>query len=177
MKKMTFDEIYAANQAAQKELMDVAGGITAEAASTILPHEKWSIAEVVEHVSLVEAGICRIVTRLLEKAREENRPSVGLAAISASYIEGMQAIANEKREAPEIVTPKGKSLDESLASLEETSARLIELRPMFDKFDSESFKFPHPFFGDMSAAEWLVLAGGHKSRHIRQIRRLIDLAA
>lgn len=176
MKRMTFDEIYAANETAQKQLLAVVGGIGAEAASRILPGEGWSIAEVVEHVSLVEGGICRIVTRLLEKAREENRPSAVFATISASFTDGMRAIANEKREAPEIVTPQGKSLDESLASLAETSARLIELRPMFDKFDSESFKFPHPFFGDMSAAEWLVLAGGHKSRHIRQIQRLLDPA-
>jgi hypothetical protein len=55
----------------------------------------------------------------------------------------------------------------------ETRQRLESIRPAFQAWDSTEFKFPHPFFGDMSAAEWLALIGWHESRHLEQIRRMI----
>lgn len=177
MKQMTFDEIYAANDAAQEELEEILAGVNGARIGYIPPSEKWSVEQVVEHLSLVEDGIYRICVKLLGKARDENRPAAGFAVISDSFIEGTRVIANEKREAPEIVSPKGRGIDESLATLREIGVKLGELRPLFDACDSESFKFPHPFFGEMSAAEWLLLAGGHKSRHIQQIRKLIELSA
>lgn len=177
MKRMAFDEIYSVIEAAQKELMQIAAVIDPATASETLPGERWSIANVVEHILLVEDGICRICTRLLEKARDENRPALGFAVISTAFADGLNSIAGEKKEAPDIVTPKGRKIDESLAMLNEAGARLNDLRPMFLAFDSELSKFPHPFFGDMSAAEWLLLAGEHKKRHIRQMKKLIDLAA
>jgi hypothetical protein len=58
--------------------------------------------------------------------------------------------------------------------MEDNRKKLEELRPMFEAWDSENFKFPHPHFGDMSAIEWLSLIGGHEERHLRQIERLLE---
>jgi hypothetical protein len=33
--------------------------------------------------------------------------------------------------------------------------------------------FPHPFFGELSAIEWLCLIGGHEQRHLKQIKRVM----
>jgi hypothetical protein len=71
--------------------------------------------------------------------------------------------------------PSGeKSVAESLARMEDNRKKLEELRPMFESWDSVSFKFPHPHFGDMSAIEWLALIGGHEERHLKQIERLLE---
>jgi hypothetical protein len=45
--------------------------------------------------------------------------------------------------------------------------------PQFEASSGEA-TFPHPYFGEMTAVEWLILAGGHEKRHTDQIRRLLD---
>ena len=78
-------------------------------------------------------------------------------------------------EAPEFVHPKNeRSVVDSLASMDETMNGLVELRPLFEEFDGDTHKFPHPFFGDLSAVEWLALCGGHKARHLKQINNLAE---
>ena len=54
--------------------------------------------------------------------------------------------------------------------MENSRERLNELRPLFEEFDGDTAKFPHPYFGDLSAVEWLVLLGGHEERHLKQIQ-------
>ena len=43
-----------------------------------------------------------------------------------------------------------------------------------EAYDIADFKFPHPYFGPINAVEWLVMAGGHELRHLRQIERLLE---
>ena len=47
------------------------------------------------------------------------------------------------------------------------------MRSDLENFDLSEPRFPHPFFGDMTAAEWLIVAGGHEHRHTKQIERLL----
>ena len=80
-----------------------------------------------------------------------------------------------KVEAPSFVHPTGeRTIEESFAKLEETSSRLAEMRELFESVGRAEFKFPHPFFGEISAEEWLALKGGHEMRHIKQIERLVE---
>ena len=72
-----------------------------------------------------------------------------------------------------MVRPTGeRSISESFATMAEANARLEQIS-RFWPFDGNKHRFPHPFFGDLSAIEWLVLVGQHKARHIAQIRRLL----
>jgi hypothetical protein len=48
------------------------------------------------------------------------------------------------------------------------------LRPDMERLDLSEHTFPHPFFGDLTAAEWLVVAGGHEMRHTLQIQRVLE---
>jgi hypothetical protein len=62
---------------------------------------------------------------------------------------------------------------ESIAKLDELQGQYAEMKAKFETVDGVEAKFPHPYFGDLSAAEWLVLRGGHEERHIEQIDRII----
>ena len=84
-------------------------------------------------------------------------------------------IATMKVDAPSFVQPSaGKSVAESLAKLDETAARLDEIRSLFESVRGTDLKFPHPFFGEITAQEWLALKGGHEMRHLKQIGRLLE---
>lgn len=174
MSEQTIASIYADNDRIGERLKETVGGLSEEQASSPVEGEKWTIAQIVEHVSLVESGIVRICAKLLRKAEADGGYSDGTVQFSDAFVKRSAEIAPLKLEAPEIVHPSGqKTIVESLEKMEENRIALRDLMPAFEAFDSTANRFPHPFFGDLSAAEWLVLLGGHKARHARQIRRIL----
>ena len=79
-----------------------------------------------------------------------------------------------KVEAPAFVQPTGaRTVSESLAKLDQNAEQVEQLRGLFETVDATELKFPHPFFGDISAHEWLSLKGGHEMRHIKQIEKVL----
>jgi hypothetical protein len=168
-------EIYDSNDKIRENLKMTIEGLTDEQAAVVPEGEKWSLAQLVEHIAIVEDGMTQICRKLLLKAQTEDKKSDGTATISESFlIKGVEA-AGLKFEAPERVRPTGtKTIAESLAKMEENRENLKKLRPLFETVDGTEHKFPHPFFGDLTAQEWLALIGGHELRHIRQIKNLLE---
>jgi hypothetical protein len=140
-----------------------------------LDEQGWSVAEIVEHISIVDEGMCKICSKLLSKARENGSLGDGVVRLAPEFLEKLDSIESTKLEAPPMVRPGGeKSIAELLAKLSENRDRLNELKPLFESLNTTDFKFPHPYFGELSAAEWLVLRGGHEARHIGQIERILN---
>ena len=93
----------------------------------------------------------------------------------SEFLKKADGITDVKLEAPEYVLPvNGRSIADSLHAMEENGRALDELRPRLEEYDCDTHKFPHPYLGDLSALEWLTLAGGHKIRHLRQIKRVLE---
>lgn len=175
MKFDSIDDIYTTNAAIAAELETLVGELPQETVESRPEGEKWSVAEIVEHLAMVEDGMSRICAKLIGKAEKGGDASDGTISITSTFEERGVAIAKIKVEAPEMVQPTGgKSISESFATMAEASARLEQIRPLFGTFDGNKHRFPHPFFGELSAIEWLVLVGQHKARHIAQIRRILN---
>lgn len=174
MQLQTIAEIYEANDRIRAKLKETLAGVTNRQAAALPDGEKWSIAQIAEHVSMVGNGMHRICAKLLSKAEASGQLSDGTCDLNA-FSEKALGIADVKLEAPEIVQPTGtKSIAESLRSLDETQEAFNGLKPLFEKYDASEPKFPHPYLGDMTAVEWLAMYGGHEGRHLRQIRGLIE---
>ncbi len=174
MNTQTIAEIYAGNDNIQKKFIDTLTGLSPEQASALPEGETWSVAQIAEHVAIVENGMARICEKLLKEAQAKGKTSDGTTFISDNFRAKGAEVAVIKLEAPTMVKPAGNStVAESLAKMDETNAKFNELRPLFDTCDCSDLKFPHPYFGDISAAEWLTLAGGHKARHLKQIRNVL----
>lgn len=174
MNYQTLDEAYAANDAVRSKLKETVTTLTGEQLNALPEGEKWSIRQIVEHVAMVNDGAVRICTRLLSKAEEGGRPAIGFH-VSDEFVEKGAGVAGLKLEAPEIVHPvAGASLADSIQKLDASSRAMQSLREKFEKFDGTDPKFPHPYFGDLSAQEWFVLSGAHEGRHLRQIRRILE---
>lgn len=167
-------DVYSANDHVRSSFRDILADVSDDEASTAVDDSKWTIAEIAEHVALVNGGMARICSRLLSKAQAEGLTANGEIALSDDFMNKSAEIAGIKVEAPEMVHPSGnRSVSDSLASIDEVAASLDELRPLFESVDSVTHRFPHPFFGDLSASEWLVLLGGHQARHAAQIQRIL----
>jgi hypothetical protein len=175
MKFQSIAEIYDTNDSIRERLKASVSSISPEESTALPDGEKWTIAQIVEHISLVEDGIGRICSKLLSKAQAEERSSEGSISLSAAFIEKGGELARTKVQAPEVVQPTGeRSIAESLAKLEENRRKLRLIQPLFESHNATDYKFPHPYFGEISAVEWLTLVGGHEMRHIKQIERLLD---
>ena len=174
MEYRSIADIYEANDKIHGKFEAAVIALDADRAAAIAEGEKWSVAQIVEHVSLVEGGIVRICSKLLSKAEASGQMNSGGFDLT-EFMQKADGIADVKLEAPEVVHPvNGRSIADSLEVMAENSRAFDELRLRLEKFDCNAHKFPHPYLGDLSALEWLTLAGGHKIRHLRQIKRVLE---
>jgi hypothetical protein len=174
MPPRTIADVFAANDSIRERLISTVSTLETGAA-TLRPDEaSWSVGEIVEHIAAVDEGICKICAKLLKEARDGGFTGDGTIGISDAIKEQFRQAPDLKLEAPERVRPTGSvSIADSLRRLAENSERLIEMRPLFETVGTSAPTFPHPYFGDMSAGEWLILRGGHESRHTDQIVRIL----
>ncbi|MEO8573455.1 MAG: DinB family protein [Pyrinomonadaceae bacterium] len=174
MKYESIEQIYDGNNKIRARLKELVSPLTDEQTSTRPDGEKWTVAQIVEHIAMVDGSAMRICAKLLKKAQESGKTSDGKVVISDNFLQKGSEISTMKVEAPEVVHPNaGQSIPDSLATLDETSGQLEHMRELFESVDGTELKFPHPFFGEISAQEWLALKGGHEMRHIRQIKNVL----
>ena len=136
----------------------------------------WSVAEVVEHLSIIEGQMVRLASKLLDRAEadggaaEEARPLAAPVTIER-FVEESRT---QKFDAPDGVRPTGSaSVADSLARLAESRAGLHALRPRLERVDGFAVTFPHPAWGPLNLYQWLAFVGAHEHRHLRQIERLL----
>ena len=175
MEYKTIDDVYAANAAIREKFKSAFESLSDEKLNARPEGEEWSVSQIVEHVAVVNGGALRICAKLLGKAEAAGKTNDGSVLISNEFIEAGASASGQKLEAPEMVRPiNNVSIADSLAKLDEQQAQYADLKAKFEAVDGIDAKFPHPYFGDLSAQEWLVLSGAHEIRHLKQIRRVLD---
>ena len=109
--------------------------------------EKWSAAEVLEHLSIIERRVTKLIASLLDKAEANGRPRDAdepFAPVSvADFVERSRT---QKFNAPENARPNGAPLPDSLSALRDSRAALQALRPRVEHVDPHFFEQPfQPF--------------------------------
>jgi hypothetical protein len=171
----TIADIYAANRSIRERLAGVLAKVKPDEAATRPDDKTWSIQEIVEHLTMVEFGTARICTKLLNEARQAGKLSNGRVELSAVFAERTAQVATQRLEAPNRVHPTGKvSISESFERMDSNKKLFDDMRPDLERYDLSNHKFPHPYFGDITAAEWLAILGGHELRHTKQIEKLLE---
>lgn len=174
MSQQSISDIYEANDKIRTKFKELISGLSDEQLNSLPEGEKWTIAQIVEHVAIVEGGITKICAKLLNKAQENGGTGDGSAKISTEFLQKIAGAGAQKFEAPERVHPTGTlSIAESFAKLDENRQNLENIRSLFESVDETELKFPHPAFGEMTSHEWLLLIGGHEGKHIAQIKRIL----
>ena len=170
----TIADIYSANEKIRENLNATLAGVLDHEAATLPDGEKWSIGQVVEHLSMVETGISMICSRMLDAAKTDGKTSDGSFTLSDKFRENLSQLATARVEAPERVQPTGDvAIQPSLAKLTVATTALKSLRTDLESTDVTGHTFPHPYFGPLTATEWLVIAGLHERRHTSQIEGLL----
>ena len=135
--------------------------------------DSWSVAEIVEHLSMVEASVARLLGSLLGKAEAAGHAlSTDTPFAPISIERFVEQSRTQKYNAPESARPTGAPLAESVNRLRETRAAVHNLRPRFESVDGTAVRFPHPAFGPLDLYQWLAFIGVHDARHLAQINAL-----
>jgi DinB family protein len=168
----TITDILAANEQAQERFMAAVSNLT-EAQADFRPDEnQWTIAEIVEHVSIVNDGFLRLAHKLLKEAESAPKPPKNDLNLGHTSLDenGHQ---REPFQAPERVRPKGGvSVEDSLAKMRMALAGFADIQPRLEAVDLSEQVFPHPALGPFNAYQWMVLLGEHEDRHRAQIERV-----
>jgi uncharacterized damage-inducible protein DinB len=139
--------------------------------------DRWSAAEVIEHISIVERLFGGRVTEAIGAAR-----STGLAAEAGDdrlplpdAIETRMADRMNKRTAVEAAQPTG-SLDAvaAWAALEAGHERLRQTVAGAEGLALGQVTLAHPFFGEMSVYQFVELMAAHEMRHAEQITEIAN---
>ena len=184
-------DIYAANDAARARLEQRVSILSEAEQNLRAAPEAWSVAEIVEHLSIIERQLLKVISMMLTKAEgasarsaasgDATDSSASPAAARAFQPFSLDAVAEaargQKFQAPETVRPRGDvSIADSLASLRESRRNFRALQPRFEASDMSRVNFPHPVFGALNAYQWLAFVGLHEARHLSQIKTLLDTA-
>jgi DinB superfamily len=169
-------DIYAANDDVRRRLVARVAELD-EAQANQRPNERaWSPAEIVEHLSIIEGNMVRLVAKLLDKIESaaSAAPTSPPAMPPFSLDDYEAQIRDQKLTAPEAISPRGLPLDEALARLNASRAAINELRPRVETADGTRAQYPHPFFGPLNLYQWLAFIGLHEARHLRQLEGALE---
>lgn len=173
MNYTSIGEIFAANEEAQERFAATVAGVNEAQAGFRPAEDRWTIAEIAEHVSIVNDGFLRITNKLLKQAEAAGWPArTELSLGPTSLVEdGKQNPI--KFPAPDRVKPRGGvTVEAALARMQEVLRGFDELRPRLEATDLTEEKFPHPAFGEISAYRWMILLGEHQDRHRLQVEEI-----
>lgn len=135
--------------------------------------EIWSVAEICEHLSMIEAQVTRLFEKLLTKAEATGHTRAeGSPFVPVSIAGQAEQVRDKKLTAPETARPAGIPLSDALDSLRASRSALRSMQPRLENLEGASITFPHPVFGPINIYQWLAFIGAHESRHVAQIEAL-----
>jgi hypothetical protein len=170
-------EIFEAIDETRSRLYERVEGLPASQESFRPSTDAWTVAEIVEHLTIFEERMCRLFTMMVKKGEsaEDAPSSVGQGFRPFSLDDFVERSLKEKYTAPETVRPSGSTpLKDSLARMRRSRAELHELRPKLEAIDLSGVTYPHPVFGPLDLYHWLAFIGAHEDRHLRQIESVIS---
>ena len=148
-------------------LVAEAGALTAEQWLFKPSSDRWSIAEVLEHLVIVERRVQQRISDMLKPDADPGPPS----QTADQYIIDQVPLRTRKVQAPELIQPTGAwSGPEALKQFLVVRQSTIEL--LASQTRLRGWTFSHPIYGPWDGYQWILAAAAHTARHTNQIREL-----
>jgi uncharacterized damage-inducible protein DinB len=134
--------------------------------------DRWSVAEVAEHITVSESGLFGLVQKQImsSPATPDKRDQVkGKDEIVLERVPDR----SHKAQAPEFLRPTGRWATEAdlTKAFEDSRAATMEyIRTTND--DLRDHFFDHPILGTLDGYQWLLLISAHSARHTAQIEEV-----
>ena len=158
-------------RASEARLVEVVRGVTVAQAGFRAGPERWSIAEVLEHLVVWESFMLGAIQGALEAPAEPEKKAE--VAEKDALVLGLAGSRDKPLKSREAARPTGRWSDigEMLAEFQMRRARTVEFAET-TQADLRSHFFAHVTFGDLDCYQWLVAMGQHTLRHVQQIEEI-----
>src|SRR5262249_28594953 len=136
--------------------------------------DAWSVAEVLEHLSIVETNIAGLLKRKIAEGRDAG---IGAETDSSSVLNPSQGETMRDRarriESPETTRPKSSlTADAAWEAAERSREAIRQVLVDANGLALGEISAPHRIFGQLNVYEWVGFVGSHESRHAAQIREI-----
>jgi hypothetical protein len=135
--------------------------------------DRWSVAEVVEHLAIVEARVTARLAEGLDAAPPAELPQGHAAQPVDRSLLNRVGNRTSRFKTGASSEPQG-GIDTEAAWAAATSSR-DAFRGLLERSDGRDvggIVFPHPAFGPLSFYQWAVFLSGPDARHADQIREI-----
>lgn len=134
---------------------------------------RWSVAEVLEHLAIVEERTVAALTPLVSAAPPIDAPRTATELDRTALRDRTVRVM-----APEMIQPSGQlDADAAWAALERSRSALLALLDVAEGRDLTAIGRAHPRLGQLDGYQWLASIGGHEERHAAQIVEAADALA
>jgi hypothetical protein len=150
-------------------LRDAYEAVPAEQRAVRGAPERWSPAEVVHHVTIVERGMTQRIGALIEEAKKLD-PEQDESSVLAQIDTATARNRARKIVAGERAQPKDTDASRVWADYEAARATLRQVLAGADGAALGAVRALHPALGTLNGYEWIAFVGSHTARHAEQIR-------
>jgi hypothetical protein len=135
---------------------------------------RWSVAENLEHITLVEERILAGLMRTLEHPHDPvKKPALTDEQLFQDFGRVVQPLT-----APDPFRPTSRwPLADLLDKFDAARRLTLEFAATAADKDLRRHFMPHPFFGELDCYQWFILAAGHSARHCHQCDRVKESPA
>lgn len=136
--------------------------------------DRWSVAEVVEHLALVDRFFAERMADAIDSARAAGvGPERQAREPLSEEILRRMADRVDRREAREAVSPSGTlSAEEAWDALDQARQQVRSVVAGADGLALGSVRAEHRAFGSLTIYQWVELTAAHEVRHADQIREI-----
>ena len=147
-------------------LCQTVAGLTAEQRAFKPAADRWSIAECIEHVVVVESAVLqRVQKTILEPPPAEKPDTQGKDRMILEEV----PVRSRQVQAPLALAPTGRwDCEQVPREFEAARERTLAFAGSTDA-DLRSYVFPHPIFGPLDCYQWLLAIAAHCERHVHQM--------
>lgn len=137
--------------------------------------DRWSPAEVVHHVAIVEQRLVKRLQQLAEQARAFP-PEADTSSVFTLFDANRIEIRNNRFKTSELGEPRDTDATRVWADFETTRGELKDVIRAADGLALNEVSAPHPALGPLTGYGWIAFAGAHAARHAAQITEDAALA-
>lgn len=135
--------------------------------------DRWSVAEVLEHLALVEARFKTFLSDRLSEARASGLAAeLGTDSVVGTFDQAGILDRSSKHVAPDPVRPQSSDWKTAWSRLEDARGSFLDVYLSGDGLALADVHYVHPRLGSLNLYQWGVWLGGHEARHTEQIREI-----
>jgi uncharacterized damage-inducible protein DinB len=138
--------------------------------------DRWSVAEVLEHLVIIEGRVVKMISSRIAAARAEGLgPEMETSPVLDSINRALIIDRSRRVTAPEMVQPQAAGDAASgWAALQQSRSNLRDAVLAGDSLALGEVTQQHPVLGLINLYQWLLFVGAHEARHTAQVREIAD---